>query len=95
MRRIESVSRSAHGSTRMFAGAPGRSGMVSVTTICSNGEARRFSQALPEKTPWVAAAYTRAAPSSLTVWPAARSVPAVSIMSSTSSAVLPVTSPMT
>ena len=40
----------------MLSGAPGRSGIVSVTTICSNGALARFSQALPLKTPWVAAA---------------------------------------
>jgi hypothetical protein len=56
MRRIESVSRSAHDSTRMWSGAPGRSGMVSVTTICSKPEEARFSYASPEKTPCVAAA---------------------------------------
>jgi hypothetical protein len=56
IRRIESVSRSAVGRTSMFAGAPGRSGIVSVTTIFSNGALARFSQALPEKTPCVAAA---------------------------------------
>ncbi len=40
MRRIESVSRSAAEITRTLSGAPGRSGMVSVTTICSNGALR-------------------------------------------------------
>jgi hypothetical protein len=65
-----------------------------VTTICSNGEAARFSNAAPDRTGWVAAAKTRARPSSLTVWPAARRVPAVSTMSSTITAVLPRTSPM-
>jgi hypothetical protein len=43
MLRIDSVSRSAHDSTRMFSGAPGPSGIVSVTTISSNAEAARFS----------------------------------------------------
>jgi hypothetical protein len=43
MLRIDSVSRSAHESTRMFSGAPGPSGIVSVTTISSNAEAARFS----------------------------------------------------
>src|SRR4051794_15961337 len=93
--RIESVRRSAHERTRMLSGASGASGMVSVTTISSNGAVPRFSKAAPENTPWVAAAKTRVAPSSITVWAAARSVPAVSIMSSTSRAVLPFTSPMT
>src|SRR5215218_9510311 len=95
MRRIESVSRSAQDSTRMFDGAPGRIGIVSVTTTSSNGAAARFSQALPENTPWVAHAYTERAPSSLTVSAAARSVPAVSIRSSTITAVLSFTSPIT
>ena len=43
MRRIESVSRSEQLSTRMVSGAPGRSGIVSVTTICSKSELARFS----------------------------------------------------
>ena len=43
IRRIESVSRSAQLSTRMLSGAPGRSGIVSVTTICSKPELARFS----------------------------------------------------
>ena len=43
IRRIESVSRSAQESTRMLSGAPGRSGIVSVTTICSKPAAARFS----------------------------------------------------
>ena len=37
----------------------GRSGIVSVTTICSNGLAARFSNALPDSTGCVAAAKTR------------------------------------
>jgi hypothetical protein len=79
----------------MLSGAPPRSGIVSVTTICSNGEAARFSNALPERTGCVAAAKTRRAPSSITVSAAARSVPAVSIMSSTITAVRSFTSPIT
>ncbi len=43
IRRIESVSRSAQESTWMFSGAPGRSGIVSVTTIFSKPAASRFS----------------------------------------------------
>src|SRR6201999_4109986 len=43
MRRIESVSRSATESTVMLSGAFGRSGIVSVTTIRSNGLAARVS----------------------------------------------------
>ena len=43
MRRIESVSRSAHDRTWMFSGAPGCSGIVSVTTIFSKPAASRFS----------------------------------------------------
>jgi len=43
MLRIDSVSRSAHDSTRMLSGAPGPSGIVSVTTISSSAEAARFS----------------------------------------------------
>jgi len=43
MLRIDSVSRSAQESTRMLSGAPGPSGIVSVTTISSIGEAARFS----------------------------------------------------
>ena len=43
IRRIESVSRSAQLRTRMLSGAPGRSGIVSVTTICSKSELARFS----------------------------------------------------
>ena len=43
MRRIESVSSSAQLSTRRLSGAPARSGIVSVTTICSKPEAARFS----------------------------------------------------
>ena len=68
---------------------------MSVTTISSNGAADRFSHALPEKTPCVAQANTRRAPSSMTVSPAARSVLAVSIRSSTMTAVLSRTSPIT
>ena len=79
----------------MLSGAPARSGIVSVVTICSNGLAARFSKALPDRTACVAAAKTRRAPSSLTVCPAARSVPAVSMMSSTITAVLSLTSPIT
>jgi hypothetical protein len=81
----------------MFSGAPGRCGTVSVTTIRSIPEfsAARRSYAGPEKTPWVATAITRAAPSSRTVRAAAVRVPAVSIMSSTRTAVLPFTSPTT
>src|SRR5204863_1316454 len=45
MLRIESVSRSAHESWRMFEGAPGGSGIVSVTTICSKRDRLRFSKA--------------------------------------------------
>src|SRR3954454_22758844 len=95
MRRMLSVSRSATESTVMLSGAPGCSGIVSVVTICSNGLAARFSKALPERTGCVAAANTRRAPSPLTVSPAARSVPAVSMMSSTITAVLSLTSPIT
>jgi hypothetical protein len=43
IRRIESVSRSAHDSTWMLSGAPGCSGIVSVTTIFSKPAASRFS----------------------------------------------------
>jgi hypothetical protein len=43
IRRIESVSRSAHDSSWMFSGAPGRSGIVSVTTIFSKPASTRFS----------------------------------------------------
>jgi hypothetical protein len=43
IRRIESVSRSAQESTWMFSGAPGRRGIVSVTTIFSKPAASRFS----------------------------------------------------
>ncbi len=43
IRRIESVSRSAQDSTWMLSGAPGRSGIVSVTTIFSKPAAARFS----------------------------------------------------
>jgi hypothetical protein len=43
MRRIESVSRSAQERTWMFSGAPGWSGIVSVTTIFSKPASRRFS----------------------------------------------------
>jgi hypothetical protein len=43
IRRMESVSRSAHDSTWMFSGAPGCSGIVSVTTIFSKPAASRFS----------------------------------------------------
>ena len=56
IRRIESVSSSAQESTRMFSGAPSRSGIVSVTTICSNGALRRCSKARPDRIGWVAAA---------------------------------------
>src|SRR5207245_8732694 len=62
--RIELVSRSAHDSTRTLSGAPAGSGMVSVTTISSSRAARSCSHGSPEKTPWVAAAYTRRAPAS-------------------------------
>src|SRR5437763_5327387 len=92
--RIELVSRSAQESHETLSGAPGGSGIVSVTTTCSKFAAARFSHASPEKTPWVAAAYTLRAPASWTAWAAALSVPAVSMMSSTSTAVLPLTSPM-
>ena len=43
IRRIESVRRSAQESTRMLSGAPGRRGIVSVTTICSKPALARFS----------------------------------------------------
>jgi len=43
IRRIESVSSSAQLSTRRLSGGPGRSGIVSVTTICSKPDAARFS----------------------------------------------------
>ena len=36
--RIVSASSDAHDRTTTLSGAPGRSGMVSVTTTCSNGE---------------------------------------------------------
>ena len=54
--RIELVRSSAQERTRTFSGAPGGSGIVSVTTICSRPAAARFSQAFPEKLPCVAAA---------------------------------------
>ena len=41
--RIESVRRSAQERTRTLSGAPGRSGIVSVTTICSKFAEARFS----------------------------------------------------
>ena len=88
IRRIESVSSSAQLSWTRLSGAPARSGIVSVTTICSIPEFSSRSKAGPEKTPWVAQAITLAAPSSRTVWAAAQRVPAVSIMSSTSTAVI-------
>src|SRR5947209_4725534 len=93
--RIELVSRSAQERTRTFSGALGGSGIVSVTTTCSSPAAPRFSHAAPENTPCVAAAYTRRAPASWTAWAAAFSVPAVSMMSSTRTAVFPSTSPIT
>jgi hypothetical protein len=43
IRRMESVSRSAQDRTWMLSGAPGRSGIVSVTTIFSKPAASRFS----------------------------------------------------
>jgi hypothetical protein len=43
IRRMESVSRSAQDRTWMFSGAPGRSGIVSVTTIFSKPASTRFS----------------------------------------------------
>ena len=43
IRRIESVSSSAQGSTKTLSGAPARSGIVSVTTIRSNCVRARFS----------------------------------------------------
>jgi len=49
---------------------------VSVTTICSNSDERRFSNALPDRTACVAAANTRFAPASATACAAALSVPA-------------------
>ena len=71
----------------MLSGAPGRSGIVSVTTISSKPASARFSNARPLSTGCVAAAYTRRAPDSSTVCAAAFSVPAVSIMSSSRTAV--------
>ena len=68
---------------------------MSVTTIPASGEADRVSNALPEKSPCVATAYTFSAPSSSTVWAAATSVPPVPMMSSTITAHLPWTSPIT
>ena len=53
----------------MLSGAPARSGIVSVTTICSNGAAARFSKARPLRTGCVAAAKTRSAPASTTASP--------------------------
>ena len=64
MRRIESAKVLAVERTVMLSGAPGRSGRVSVTTIRSIAEFSSRSKAGPEKTPWVAQAITRAAPSS-------------------------------
>jgi hypothetical protein len=56
MLRIESVSSSAQDRTLMLSGAPARSGIVSVTTICSIPASAMFSKALPLSTGWVAAA---------------------------------------
>ncbi len=68
---------------------------MSVTTIPSSGELASVSNAFPANRPWVATAYTLSAPSSRTVWAAAASVPPVPMMSSTITAVLPFTSPIT
>ena len=97
MRLIESASVPAAESTVMLSGAPGLSGIVSVTTIRSIPDSSygRRSKAFPEKTPWVAQAITLRAPSSSTVLAAAQSVPAVSIMSSEMIATLSRTSPTT
>jgi hypothetical protein len=54
--RIDSVSRSAVEMTRIMSGALSLIGIVSVTTMPDSGELVRFSNALPEKTPWVATA---------------------------------------
>ncbi len=56
MRRIESVSRSAHESTRTLGGASGRIGIVSVTTTCSKFADARFAAVTSLNTAWVAAA---------------------------------------
>ena len=95
IRRIESVSTSAQVSWVIRSGAPSGSGTVSVTTIPLSGEAASVSKALPANSPCVATACTLRAPSSSTVWAAAASVPPVPMMSSTITATLPFTSPIT
>ena len=96
MRRTVSASNSATLSWRMRpqARAAGVSGMVSVTTSSSSAEAEILSIAAPDSTGWVQYATTFKAPCCLSAAAAAQSVPAVSTMSSTSTQVLPETSPM-
>jgi len=81
--------------SRSLAAASAPSGIVSVTVRNSMGEARRRSMAGPQKTAWVAPARMRAAPNSSRIRAASVIEPAVVIMSSTSSAVRPTTSPTT
>jgi hypothetical protein len=68
---------------------------VLVTTIPSRGASDSFSDALPESSACVAAAYTERAPRSLSATTALASVPPVSTMSSVSRQFLPSTSPTT
>ena len=95
MRRTVSASNSATLSWRMRpqARAAGVSGMVSVTTSSSSAEAEILSIAAPDSTGWVQYATTFKAPCCLSAAAAAQSGPAVSTMSSTSTQVVPETSP--
>ena len=68
--------------------------IVSVMSSSSMGEATMRSTAGSDSTPCDATANTVRAPLSLMAWAAAHTVPAVSIMSSTMTASLPLTSPM-
>src|SRR5690606_28389811 len=96
IRRIVSASSSATPSWRILPQprAASDSGMVSVTTSSSSWEPLMLSIAAPESTGCVQYAATLVAPCALSAAAAAHRVPAVSTMSSTSTQVLPSTSPM-
>src|SRR5277367_157526 len=96
IRRIVSASNAATDNWRMRpqALACGDNGTVSVTTNSSSTDFEIESTALPDRMACVMYATTFCAPSFFSACAAMQSVPAVSTMSSTSTQVLPFTSPM-
>ncbi len=69
-------------------------GTVSVSTISRAPQSRRRCTAGPDSRPWVATSVTDFAPALFSVRTASQMVPAVSIMSSTTTQSRPFTSPM-